>query len=83
MYDSNGQVITNGRVITNSGCNRRADRNGRIQTICPDNNNDRDDRVSSRVYGDQDRIVTGKGKVKHQKHKGDGDRDYNEDRIRN
>jgi hypothetical protein len=78
VYDSNGQVITNGQ-----GCIRRADRNGRIQTICPNSDNDRDDRISSRVYGTQDRAVTGKGKVKHQKHKGDRDRDYDEDRIRN
>jgi len=83
VYDSNGQVIPNGQVITNGqGCIRRADRNGRIQTICPDNDNDRDDRISSRVYSDQNRIVNEKGKVKHKKHKGDRDRDNDEDRIR-
>lgn len=99
VYDSRGEVIRNGQIITNGqGCIRRADQYGRIQTICQNNNNnDRDDRMSSRVYGDQnrvygnqtrvygnqDRIANGKGKVKHGKHKGDRDRDRDDDRIRN
>lgn len=90
VYDSRGEVIRNGQIITNGqGCIRRADQYGRIQTICQ-NNNDRDDRVSSRVYGNQnrvygnhDRTMNGQGKVKHGKHKGDRDRDRDDDRIRN
>jgi len=104
VYDSNGQVITNG-----DGCVRRADVYGRIQTICPNGTsdrgtynrgtydrgtNDRDGRISSsRVYRNDDRVVTGKGKgkgkVKHGKHGGDRDydrdhdRDRHEDRLRN
>ena len=84
VYDSNGQVITNGN---GDGCVRRADVYGRIQTICPNGTYDRgaydrDARVSSsRVYRNDDRIVTGKEKgktkVKHGKHR--GDRDYDRD----
>jgi hypothetical protein len=95
VYESNGQVITNG-----DGCVRRADVYGRIQTICPNGTYDRgtydrgtydrDRRASSQVYRDDDRVATskkkGKGKIKHGKHKGDRDydrgreRDHDEDR---
>ena len=94
VYNSNGQVITNGQ-----NCVQRTDQYGRIQTLCPNNNgnndNDRDDRVSgvygnqnrvygnqNQVYGNRDRIENGKGKGKHHKHKGDRDGDQDEDRIR-
>jgi hypothetical protein len=84
VYESNGQVITNG-----DGCVRRADVYGRIQTICPNGTYDRgtydrDRRASSQVYRDDDRVATskrkGKGKIKHGKHK--GDRDYDRDHER-
>jgi hypothetical protein len=92
VYESNGQVITNG-----DGCVRRADVYGRIQTICPNGTYnrgtydrgtyDRDGRVSSsRVYRNGDRVVTGKEKgkrkIKHGKHDGDRDYDRRHDRDR-
>jgi hypothetical protein len=91
VYSSNGEIYGNGQ-----NCVRRTDPYGRIQTICPNNDNDRDDRISSRVYGnptgiygnqsrvygDQSRIVNGNGKIKHRKHK-KGDRDRDDDRDRN
>jgi hypothetical protein len=86
VYDSNGQVITNGN---GDGCVRRADVYGRIQTICPNGTYDRDGRVSSQVYRDNDHVVTGKGKgkgkhkIKHGKPDGDRDYDRDEDRLRN
>jgi hypothetical protein len=58
VYDSNGQIYTNGQ-----NCVRRADRDGRIQTICSDGDHDRDDRVSSRVYGAQSPIYRNQNPV--------------------
>lgn len=58
VYNSNGQVITNGQ-----NCIQRTDQYGRVHTLCPNNgsinngrinDNDRDDRVSG-VYGNRDR----------------------------
>jgi hypothetical protein len=91
VYDSNGQIYTNGQ-----NCVQRSDRTGRIQTICSNNDNDRDDRVSrvygqpspvyrdqNQVYGNRDQIVNGNGKVKHRKHKSVRDGDQDGDHSRN
>jgi hypothetical protein len=113
VYDSNGQIYPNGQIYGNGqNCVRRADRDGRIQTVCSSDDNARDDRVSSRVYGtrdrvystqnqiydnrsrvyrdqadiyrDQNRVVSSRGKAKHQKHKNRVyDRTHGEDRDRN
>jgi len=90
VYDRNSQIYTNGQ-----GCIRRTDQNGRIHTLCPDDNS-RDGGVlpgtygdRNRVYGDEsgvrsDRDDVAKGKEKHAKHgKHKGDRDRDEDRDRN
>jgi hypothetical protein len=58
VYDSNGQIYGNGQ-----NCVRRADRDGRIQTVCSSDDNDRDDRVSSRVYGTRDRVYSTQNQI--------------------
>jgi hypothetical protein len=58
VYDSNGQIYRNGQ-----DCVQRTDRYGRVQSICSDNDNDRDDRASSRVYGNRDRVYGNQNQV--------------------
>jgi hypothetical protein len=76
VYDSNGQIYTNGQ-----NCVQRSDRTGRIQTICSNNDNDRDDRVSSRVYGqtpvyrDQSQIYENQNRVYQNQNQVYGNRD--------
>ena len=66
VYNSNGQVITNGQ-----NCIQRTDQYGRVHTLCPNdgginsrrtNDNDRDDRVSG-VYGNRDRVYRSQDQV--------------------
>lgn len=75
VYDSNGQVITNGQ-----NCVQRTDQYGRVHTLCPNNtgingtynnDNDRDDRGSG-VYGNRSRVYQNQNQIY-----GNGDRGVN------